>query len=107
MRNPVVYLIVGCLLQYNCTSIGAQQRNIDSSSQRILPLPESELSDSQTQMELLKRLRSLIAGNDDAAKSDDQSDAPNAPAIDEQQLEQLQQALKRLQDQFQIGRAHV
>lgn len=103
MRNPVVYLIVGSLLQFNSTCIGAQQRNIDASSQRILPLPESELSDSQTQMELLKRLRSLIAGNDDAAKSDDPPDASNAPAIDEQQLEQLQQALKKLQDQLPPG----
>ena len=85
----------------------AQQRGVESSSQRILPLPERELSNSQTQMELLKRLRSLVAGNDDAAKdaanSEDAPNSRNAPAIDEQQLEQLQQALKKLQDQLPPG----
>ncbi len=86
----------------------AQQRAGDTPSQRILPLPERELSNSQTQMELLKRLRSLVAGHeapakDDAANPEDTPNSKNAPAIDEQQLEQLQQALKKLQDQLPPG----
>lgn len=108
----IMLLAVNCLATLTFwladTSAFAQQRSVDSLSQRILPLPESELSDSQTQMELLKRLRSLIAGHEDAAKeadakADDSPGTKNAPAIDEQQLDQLQQALKNLQDQLPPG----
>ena len=108
----IMLLAVNCLATLTFwladTSAFAQQRSVDSLSQRILPLPESELSDSQTQMELLKRLRSLIAGHEEAAKeadakADDSPGTKNAPAIDEQQLDQLQQALKNLQDQLPPG----
>ena len=108
----IMLFSVNCLITLSLgmagTSAIAQQRNIDSSSQRILPLPERELSDSQTQMELLKRLRSLVAGADDTSKdetanSEDSPNAKSSPKIDEQQLEQLQQALKKLQDQLPPG----
>ena len=103
-----VNLLATLILWLSGTSVFAQLHGVDSSSQRILPLPESELSNSQTQMELLKRLRALVAGNDDAGKNDtanpeDVANSKNAPEIDDQQLEQLQQALKKLQDQLPPG----
>ncbi len=104
----VVNCVAALILSTTGTSAIAQQRNADRPSQRILSLPESELSSSQTQMELLKRLRSLVAGNDDDTKDEtaNSEDSPSdkiAPKFDEQQLEQLQQALKKLQDQLPPG----
>ncbi len=93
MRNPVCACIACLLLTLLCGSGGAeaQQVPVDNSSQRILPLPEGRLSDVQTQMQLLQRLRSLVATSEDT------------PEIDHKQLEQLQQALKKLQDQLPPG----
>ena len=93
MRNPVCACIPGVLLTLLCGSgaAEAQQVPVDNSSQRILPLPEGRLSDVQTQMQLLQRLRSLVATSEDT------------PEIDHKQLEQLQQALKKLQDQLPPG----
>ena len=84
------------------SAVAAQQQNRDSSSQRILPLPESEISDSETQMQLLKRLRSLVKAADESKTvADTKSDDPSK--IDDKQLDQLQQVLKNLQDQLPPG----
>ena len=93
MRTSVGRCMLSVLLTLLCsTSIAeAQPVSEDSSSQRILPLPEGRLSDVQTQMQLLQKLRSLVAASEDT------------PEIDDKQLEQLQQALKKLQEQLPPG----
>ena len=104
MRTPVGGCMLGLLLTLSSGSGRSEAQPVpeDSASQRILPLPESKLSDVQTQMQLLQRLRALVASPDDTAKSEFPSLA-DAPKIDDEQLEQLQQALKKLQDQLPPG----
>ena len=103
MRTSVA-CIPGLLLMLCCSfgSAEAQSVSEDSASQRILPLPEDKLSDVQTQMQLLQKLRSLVAAADDTAKSDLPT-STDVPRIDDKQLEQLQQALKKLQEQLPPG----
>ncbi len=93
MRTPVCACIPGLLfmLMWSSGRVEAQPVPEDTASQRILPLPEGRLSDVQTQMQLLQKLRSLVAPSEDT------------PKIDNKQLEQLQQALKKLQDQLPPG----
>ena len=93
MRNPVVACLRGLLLMLSCSTgiVEAQTVSEDSASQRILQLPEGKLSDVQTQMQLLQKLRSLVAASE------------GTPKIDDKQLEQLQQALKKLQEQLPPG----
>ncbi|MEJ7592314.1 MAG: hypothetical protein WKF77_12255 [Planctomycetaceae bacterium] len=93
MRTSVCACIPGLLLTLLCGSGAAEAQQVsgNNSSQRILPLPEGRLSDVQTQIQLLQRLRSLVADSEDT------------PKIDNKQLEQLQQALKKLQDQLPPG----
>ncbi|HRA86594.1 MAG TPA: hypothetical protein PK992_00935 [Planctomycetaceae bacterium] len=93
-----------CLLlssAFTCRVVEAQLPT-DSGSQRILPLPEGRLSDFQTQMELLQRLRSLV----EASEKPDQPSSvspEDAPKVDAKQLAQLQRALKQLQSQLPPG----
>ena len=105
MRTPVGGCILGLLLMLSCGSgrVEAQPVPEDSASQRILPLPESKLSDVQTQMQLLQKLRSLVASPDDKAAESENPSLADAPGIDDEQLEQLQKALKKLQDQLPPG----
>ena len=104
MRSHCGAFIFCGLLTLLCVSgtANAQQVPEDSSSQRILPLPEGKLSDLQTQMQLLHRLRSLVAASEDTEKPDKPT-PEDASNIDDKQLEQLQQALKKLQDQLPPG----
>ncbi len=93
-----------CLLLWSASTIRVVEAQVqtDSGSQRILPLPEGRLSDFQTQMELLQRLRSLV---ESSRKPDQPSSASpeDAPKIDARQMEQLQQALQQLQSQLPPG----
>lgn len=72
-------------------------------SQRMLPLPQRQLPGLEQQMELLKRLRSLI-------ESRQQQEPINAPdtskpksSIDPQQFEQLRNALQNIQEKLPPG----
>jgi hypothetical protein len=98
--HPVIFAALWLLL-IDSNSAVAQVRSEDSASQRILPLPDGNLSNSETQMQLLQRLRSLV----NAAKDSEKTDATprDIPDVDEKQLEQLQQALKKLQDLLPPG----
>ena len=104
MRTSVGGCMLVVLLTLLCSTGTAEAQSVsgDSGSQRILPLPEGKLSDVQTQMQLLQRLRSLVASSDDTEKSELPSPA-DSPKIDDKQLEQLQQALKKLQEQLPPG----
>ena len=109
MRASVGECMLGVLLTLFSGSgtAAAQQELGDSASQRILPLPEGKLSDAQTQMQLLQRLRSLVAASENAVSENAvKSEVPSpddTPTIDDKQLEQLQQALKRFQDLLPLG----
>ena len=104
MRVSVAATFLCFLLSSALSSsvIKAQQLPANGGSQRILPLPEGRLSDFQTQMELLQRLRSLVAASDDLDPPSPSS-SDSTQKIDDQQLEQLQQALKQLQNQLPPG----
>ncbi len=95
-------LVVLSALLCSIGTAEAQSTSDDSGSQRILPLPEGKLSDVQTQMQLLQRLRSLVASSDGTEKSELPSPVDSLK-IDDKQLEQLQQALKKLQEQLPPG----
>ena len=104
MRVSVAATFLCFLLSSALSSsvVKAQQLPANGGSQRILPLPEGRLSDFQTQMELLQRLRSLVAASDDLDQPSPSS-SDSSQKIDDQQLEQLQQALKQLQNQLPPG----
>lgn len=97
-----VVCLVTLTMGSQCRPLDAQQRARDAASQRILPLPEGNLSNSQTQMLLLKRLRSLVTAADGSENTPPLA-PENSSKIDDKQLEQLQQALKKLQDQLPPG----
>lgn len=97
-----IYCLVGLTLATVDRLAFSQDRLAEPSSQRILPLPDSHLSDSQTQMQLLKRLQSLVTADADG-KNDSLPNRDDSQKFDEQQLDQLQQALKKLQDQLPLG----
>lgn len=82
-------------------AVVAQVRAEDSASQRILPLPDGGLSNADTQMQLLRRLRSLVNAANDSGKPE--ATPRETPDIDDRQFQQLQQALKKLQDQLLPG----
>ena len=67
----ILFVAVSCLAALTLAMTEsltiAQQRRGEASSQRVLPLPQRELSDSETQMQLLKRLRSLVTSTDEPA----------------------------------------
>ncbi len=93
MRTSVGGCMLGVLLTLLCSTDTAEAQSVsgDLGSQRILPLPQGKLSDVQTQMQLLQKLRSIVAAPEDS------------PKIDDKQLEQLQQALNKLQEQLPPG----
>jgi hypothetical protein len=89
------------LLLISGSSVVAEVRSNDAGSQRILPLPDGQLSDAQTQMQLLQKLRSLVTGSQNAPQAE--ASSSDDPKMEDKQLEQLQNALKKLQDQLPPG----
>ena len=104
MRTPCGALVFCGLLTLLCVSGAAKAQPVseNTASQRILPLPENKLADFQTQLQLLQRLRSLVAATEDSQKPEKPS-PDDASTIDDTQLEQLQQALKKLREQLPPG----
>ncbi len=83
----------------------------DDPSQRLLPLPESNVTELPQHLEMLKRLRSLIESQQNSPPSEttpaDPSKSPSEPPeqapIQPQQFQQLQEALKSLTDKLPPG----
>ncbi len=98
--NAIITAALFSLLISN-GSVSAQVPPGDSSSQRILPLPDGQLSNAQTQMQLLQKLRSLVTGSQNAPQAE--ASSSDDPKLKDEQLEQLQNALKKLQDQLPPG----
>ena len=99
LRNAVVAItaLVSVLVAAQ-ESVPAQ----DDPSQRMLPLPQRDLPDMRQQMELLRKLRSLIESRQQ------QPETPHAaeqskPPVDPQQFEQLRNALKNLEEKLPPG----
>ena len=61
------------LLLISGSSVVAEVRSNDAGSQRILPLPDGQLSDAQTQMQLLQKLRSLVTRSPNALQAETSS----------------------------------
>lgn len=101
MRISVIINLV-CVVLLSASkapALQAQHTSADGGTQRILPLPQGKMSDFQTQMELLRRLRELVTNVDDSNRSESAS-PDSQPEISGQQLEQLQKALKQFQNQL-------
>ena len=83
----------------------------DDPSQRLLPLPESNVTELPQHLQMLKRLRSLIESQQNSPPSEttptDPSRSPSEPPeqapIQPQQFQQLQEALKSFTDKLPPG----
>ena len=83
----------------------------DDPSQRLLPLPESNVTEVPQHLEMLKRLRSLIESQQNSPSSEttqtdpsrSQSEPPEQASIQPQQFQQLQEALKSFTDKLPPG----
>ncbi|MCA9010536.1 MAG: hypothetical protein KDB01_12360, partial [Planctomycetaceae bacterium] len=89
------------LLLISNSSVAVQIDSNDAGSQRILPLPDGQLSNAQTQMQLLQKLRSLVTGTPDEPQAE--ASSSNSREAKDEQLEQLLNALKKLRDQLPPG----
>lgn len=81
----------------------APTRAQDDPSQRMLPLPQRELPGLEQQMELLKRLRSLIESRQQQEPVTAPDAANPSSSTDPRQIEQLRNALQNIQEQLPAG----
>ena len=92
--NPKLPRILLLLVVYAMPSLALAQ---EDTSQRILPLPENDLSGLPMQMELLQKLRSMM---EQKSNGEPGGVSPGSAQPNPGQFEQLRNALKSLTDQL-------